>query len=304
MLLLTLYLPSKVLLVKVAGNHIVSSEMILDAASSGGIYFGASRQRIRSEKVKNILLSKIPQLQWAGINTYGCIAEISVLEKKQPVQMSARCGVTSIVAARDGVITSMHVSSGMPMCKPGQAVKSGEVLVSGYIDCGICVYGTTANGEIYADTMQRISAKIPNNYSEKVSILPLAKKYTLILGKKRINLYKGSGISGATCGKMYEEHYWSLPGGIQLPLGFIEETWSMPENLQSVVFSEERTKPILEMFSKNYIEENMLAGTVISSNQDFIRLEDVDILSSRLLCNEMIGRVRIEEMVNLYEEDN
>jgi sporulation protein YqfD len=175
MLILTLYLPSKVLLVKVTGNHIVSSEMILDAASSGGIYFGASRQRIRSEMVKNILLSKIPQLQWAGINTYGCIAEISVQEKKQPVKMSARCGVTSIVAARDGVITSMHVSSGLPMCKPGQAVKSGEVLVSGYIDCGICVYGTTANGEIYADTMQRISAKIPNNYSEKVSILPLAK---------------------------------------------------------------------------------------------------------------------------------
>jgi hypothetical protein len=78
----------------------------------------------------------------------------------------------------------------------------------------------------------------------------------------------------------------------------------MPENLQSVEFSEERTKPILEIFSKNYIEENMLAGTVISSNQDFIRLEDVDILSSRLLCNEMIGRVRIEEMVNLYGEDS
>ena len=36
---------------------------------------------IRSEKVKNSLLQRIPQLQWAGINTDGCVAVISVREK-------------------------------------------------------------------------------------------------------------------------------------------------------------------------------------------------------------------------------
>lgn len=48
--------------------------------------------------MKNALLSAIPELQWAGVNTYGCRAVISVRErtlperKPEPENRGQHCG--------------------------------------------------------------------------------------------------------------------------------------------------------------------------------------------------------------------
>ena len=76
--LLAMYLPSRVLFIRVEGNMQIPDRQILAAAEECGIRFGASRREVRSEKVKNALLSSVPQLQWAGVNTAGCVATISV----------------------------------------------------------------------------------------------------------------------------------------------------------------------------------------------------------------------------------
>ena len=68
-LFLTLFLPTKILFVQVEGNVTVPSQRIIEAASDCGIGFGALRRDMRSEKIKNALLSRIPELQWAGVNT-------------------------------------------------------------------------------------------------------------------------------------------------------------------------------------------------------------------------------------------
>ncbi len=78
---LTLFLPSRILFVQVEGNAAVPARQILEAAAESGLAFGTSRRQVRSEKVKNALLSKIPQLQWAGVNTSGCVATVSVRER-------------------------------------------------------------------------------------------------------------------------------------------------------------------------------------------------------------------------------
>ena len=125
LLLGTLMIPRFVYFVQVTGNVSVPKNQILEAAKESGIAFGASRREVRSERVKNALLSKIPQLQWAGINTRGCVAVISVREKTTTQDPDEEHYVSSIVAARDGVVLNCTASRGNLLCAEGQGVREG-----------------------------------------------------------------------------------------------------------------------------------------------------------------------------------
>ena len=119
------FLPTRILFVRVEGNSRIPENRIIRAAEDSGIRFGASRKNVRSEKVKNSLLDKIPQLQWAGVNTSGCTAVISVRERAANREEPESSGVSSIVADRDGYILSCTVTQGTAQVQPGQSVQNG-----------------------------------------------------------------------------------------------------------------------------------------------------------------------------------
>ena len=75
---ISLFLPTRILVIEVEGNQRIPSRKILEAAENTGIKLFASCAQVRSEKMKNELLCAIPELQWAGINTQGSKAVISV----------------------------------------------------------------------------------------------------------------------------------------------------------------------------------------------------------------------------------
>ena len=126
LLFLTLFLPTRVLFVRVEGNSALPDRKILEAAETLGIRFGASRRGVRSERIKNALLGAIPELQWAGVNTRGCTAVISVRERTPEEKAGEEENrVGSVVAARDGVVVSCTVLEGTAKCTPGQAVRQG-----------------------------------------------------------------------------------------------------------------------------------------------------------------------------------
>ena len=79
---MTLFIPTRVFFVRVIGNTNVSDKRIIDASNQCGIRFGAPRRSIRNENFKNDILTTIPELEWAGINTQGCVATIIVREKE------------------------------------------------------------------------------------------------------------------------------------------------------------------------------------------------------------------------------
>ena len=65
-LLFSWWLSGRVLFVKVEGNIQISDRLIIEQAANCGIYFGAAKKDVRSQQIKNSLLSNIPLLQWAG----------------------------------------------------------------------------------------------------------------------------------------------------------------------------------------------------------------------------------------------
>ena len=287
-------LPGRVLILEVEGNLEVPARQILEAAEECGIRFGASSRAVRSEKMKNALLSQLPQLQWAGINTYGCRAVITVRERQQEEKIHGQQEVSSIVALRDGVILSCTVTRGNGLVVPGQAVQEGQVLISGYTDQGLCILAARAEGEILAQTRRDLTVKTPSETGVRTENGSSRTKYSLIIGKKRINFYKGSGISDSSCVKMYWEYVLTLPGGYKLPLAFRKETETdcrVAENIRE----EDMVRAELMDFAREYLRHQMIGGSVTGQTESF-RSSGVYVLEGQYQCQEMIGRVRPEEI--------
>ncbi len=303
MFLLSIYIPSRVLFISIEGNTSVPAKLILEAAEECGIRFGVSRRKIRSEVMKNSLLQKVPQLQWAGINTSGCTAVISVKEKSTVDEKSeSDHGVCSIVATRDGIIQNCTVYQGNPLCTVGQAVKAGETLVSGYLDCGIITKAIHAKAEIRALTLRDLEVVTPTPIEVRGVCYKQRVNYRLLIGKKVINLSKDSGNYATTCAKIYSETYLQLPGGFRLPVAVVKETQYFYEKNQETSAASDADQ-WLTNYAKDHLQDTMLAGEIISEKTDVSSDGSATYLSGKYTCMEIIGQTKYELTI-LKDEEN
>lgn len=294
-LLLVFWVPTRVLFVSVSGNSSVPEKQILEAAENCGITFGASRKRVRSEGVKNALLERIPQLQWVGVNTTGCHAVISVREKKITEEIPDIGFPASIVAARDGYVLFCTAEKGSVAVTPGQLVRSGQTLISAYTDCGLCVRAERAKGEIFAQTKRSVECITPQFRLQKRNCGQVRRKISLLLRKKRIFLWKDSGIWEGSCGRMYEEYYITLPGDFRLPVALCVEEFYPYESTETEM-DQTMAETALQIFGRRYLREQMVAGQVIDGDATVTQGNGVYQLTGEYTCLEMIGQLRLEQI--------
>ena len=121
-------------------------------------------------------------------------------------------------------------------------------------------------------------------------------KFSILVGKNLIKLYKDSGISDARCVKMYSENYLTLPGNFQLPIAFVKET-EIYYDTQSSVSSEDDTFSWVEAQAEEYLKENMVAGKILYTAPNIYLQEDVVFLEGTYSCLEMIGQNYSEEII-------
>ena len=299
MFVLTLVLPTRVLFVEVTGNTQLPDQLVLDAAKAAGIHFCASRREVRSEEVKNELIGRLPQLQWAGVNTYGCRAVISVRERIQNTDEMNRFAVSNIVASSDGVITSCTVTQGTRLCEAGQAVRKGQVLISGYTDCGLHIVTNRAAGEIFAQTRREFSTITPSQCLIRKEKTGDWTNYALRIGKKRINFYKGSGISDGTCVKMYLEYNLTLPGGFHLPVALIKEEITGFQTTQQQADVTDAEK-LLSDFAEDYLRSHMVAGSIKDRQEQIYHGNGYFRMDGIYGCMESIGREQREQIGDFH----
>ena len=279
----------------------VPSKIILEQAERCGIAFWANRREVRSERMKNALLSSIPELQWAGVNTYGCTAMISVEERQEPENKPREYRVSRMVALRDGVITSCTATAGNLLCKPGQAVSAGEILISGYTDTGLTIRAERAQGVVYAMTSRHLEVVTPSNLVHMEETGSVSKKISLIIGKNRINFVKDSGNIGVGCGKIYKEYSVTLPGRFELPVKVAVETY-VQRNAEILPVQEDEAARLLYSFAQAYLRQQMIAGRIFGKQESSSLESDVFRLVGEYTCHEMIGQEKSEEIIDSYEQ--
>ncbi len=300
LLCLSLWVPGKIFFVQVQGNESIPAARIIEKAQSCGIGFGATRRQVRSEIIKNNLLSAMPELQWAGVNTYGCVAVITVREREDPPKEADPTGISSIVACQDGIIREITVLKGNGLVIPGQAVKAGQVLISGYTDCGLYIQGTFAQGEVYAITQREISAVFPTEYALRLEKIDQIQKISLIIGKNRINFEKDSGILGSSCVKIVQDYHLVLPGGFRLPVTL--QVQRISSYREEPIFRDNRA--FLQTYARDYVNSQMVAGRMEGVGHVFTELSGAVRLDGVYSCYEMIGIHRKEENLLDYGKDN
>ena len=295
MLLAVLYAPSRVWFVEGEGNETVPARKILLAAEECGVKFWAKSGEIRSEQVKNQILNLVPELQWAGVNFSGGLAVISVRERLPEEPVRERSSITNVVAARDGVIVSMSVLGGQSLCQVGQAVRAGELLVTGCVDLETHTQFTHADAEIYAMTQRTLTAVYPQTITRKAYTGQVIRRYSLVVGRKRINLSGNSGISDASCDKMTERKALTLPGGFSLPVTLVVETYRPYEAVQTQVPQAQAQAALCE-YAQRSVLGDMIAGKILGQEPAFREASGLFWMDMTCACQEMIARQRPAEL--------
>ena len=229
--ILTAALPRRVWFIRVEGNESVPARLILERAADCGVHFGAKAGDVRSEQVKNKLLFGIPELRWAGVNTSGCTAVITVAER-QPEEPAGEELPGDLIARTDGVVTEVILHRGTALVKAGDAVSEGQLLVSGLTDLGICTRADRAEGEVWALTRRDFQVVLPRETVERRENRGVVRKFSLLIGKKSVNFSNDSGILHGTCVKMRTVNYLTLPGGFRLPAALVTDTYFLRETEQ------------------------------------------------------------------------
>lgn len=282
------WVPRYVLFYQVVGNETVSSEEILRAMEEIGVGFWKLGTDIKPQWVKDRVLNQIPDLEWLTITQNGCRAQVIVRERTHMPETPSRKGYANVIATRDGVITSQSVLAGQPLHKVGDTVAEGDVLVSGLVDLERTYLLQRAQAEIYARTWRKTQAVTPS--------VCLTKQYTgekktvlwLEFGEKRIKIFGNSGISMASCDKMSERNKLVLPGGLELPVSWIKETYLVYEASETRL-SEEIQYKILQDYVREHAAQGMVAGQILNESWE-IDCDDACLrLTGVLECHEMIA---------------
>ena len=285
---LSLWLPGRILFFRVEGNELVPAAQILEAAADCGLTFGTARRALRSEQIKNALLSRLPQLSWAGVNTDGCVATVTVRERDRQERPPA--GIRGdIVAGRSGIVTDLTAAAGTPLCRPGQAVQKGDLLISGVQDLGICTRITPARGTVFARTGTRVEAVLPRETVQSAENGKTIRRVRVIFGKKHINLYSDSGILSPGCGKMREVIPLCLPGGWRLPVTLVVDTCEL-RRWNRCSRPAEAAEALLREQARREVLRRSVAGTILQEHLTFFREADRFRLAGTVSCREMIGR--------------
>lgn len=175
----------------------------------------------------------------------------------------------------------------------GQAVRAGQILISGFTDCGITIQATRAQGDVFALTQRKISVSTPQICQVRQLTGEKTTRFSLTLGKKRINFYKGSGISPSSCVKMYARYVLTLPGGFALPVALTKETVLTGQSEET---SREISEDFFQTFADDYLRSQMVAGRILHSDGRLLNLSDRYVFTCTYSCEEMIGMQRQEKI--------
>ena len=111
-----------------------------------------------------------------------------------------------------------------------------------------------------------------------------------LIGKKRVNLYIGSSISGDTCDKIVAREKWTLPGNIALPVDMITEELR-PYTLEEGRRSEAEALRLADLVLARQLEQALgEGGEVLERSLGYEIVGDTMLVTLSAECEEQIGQ--------------
>jgi len=247
-------LTSFIWIIDVSGGDITLHSDIRKQLLYNGLKIGAYSHSINHDELKNDILLNFPELSNITVNITGSHAYVNIYMKTPIPEIIDYSTPSNIISDYDGIIKSITVTSGTPEVSPGDTIMRGQLLAGGYMtgrSGGTVEFRSIA--DIRARTWEKHEIIIPAKTSKKEHTGVSKKKYALILGKNRINLYFGTGNSYTSCDKIIEKVQLTLPFGLKLPI-FLECCTVNEYISEEYTPSAEAVKNYLTQYADKYIE--------------------------------------------------
>lgn len=219
--------------VRVTGNDGMSEEEVLGELRACGFGVGSYIPSVQTEQLENRVLIASDRISWIAIRINGTVAEVQVIEHTPTPPAEARGRPANLIASADGQIELIELYRGNAVVSIGQAVRKGELLVSGlYESQTVGVRYTRAAGKILARTEREFVVEIPLSYEQKVYEEEKYGEIALNFFDFSLIFFKNSRNKEGICDIIKGEKTFSLPGGKRLPLSLSFER-VLPYTLQT-----------------------------------------------------------------------
>lgn len=238
--------------VDITGNETVPDGVIRQALAECGVDIGERWIGMSQDLVRNGVLLKIPSLRWMTVTMIGSRAHVIVRERYPYIEPVRDDDYAGIVAEKAGLVTAVYALRGTAETEPGRMLLPGDTVIGGYATGRFGVLGPVrAEGWAEARTWRELTAAAPLSVSVKEPAGGTRTRFALILGKTRINFYKGSSICPAECDKIIERHALAR-GGV----------FTLPVSVETISFVPYRTEPQRAEELRGELEETLMTELV------------------------------------------
>ena len=204
--------------IEVEGNETLEAQEVVGELNACGFGIGSYIPRLATEQLENEVLIASDRIAWIAIRMEGTVATVQVIERREAPPTEDSSKPANLVAARDGQIEQLLLYRGNCMVGIGQAVRKGELLVSGLYDSSVSPYRyTRASGEVLARTQRELYVEIPFTYTQKSYGKEKVESVTLKILGFSLKIFKNSRNDGGSCDIIKEDHNLSLPFVSDLP---------------------------------------------------------------------------------------
>ena len=211
--------------IDVKGNTTISKDNILNECLKLGIDIGSNRKQVDTYSAKQQLGMHFKDIAWVSLNIEGSRLTVNISEavdNKKEIQ-----NPRNIVALCDGVIKRIEITKGMKNIEINQAVKKGDVLVSGIVENTENIHYLSAEGSVIAETNHSFDKTVSKQHkslmqTSKRSIRRVFKFFWL-----NIPLYL-SDVNFK--GESYIEYKKATLFGNELPIGFTRRVFTETHN--------------------------------------------------------------------------
>ena len=254
--------------VHIEGNVRNSTETILDFLKEQGVSHGMSKKKVDCSEIAASVRRKFSQVTWVSARIEGTRLLLEIREGISRKNIKEDMTACDLTADKAGVITEMVVRSGIPVKKPGDICKKGELLVSGELHIMNDSQEIVRKEYVHADADIYISRKIsyyqefPMKYQAEESVGKVKKGVYFRLGCFYLGLYRTAG-QNQWC--MMEEYPLRITENLVLPV-WIGKTkmreYRKTEKLYTEKEAVREAGRIFRLYEKKLLE----SGTKITEN--------------------------------------
>lgn len=242
--------------ISVEGNDTVSDAEVLYTLEKLGFSVGSYIPDVDFYNICHEFILENENVSWISVNMEGTSARVKLIEADKKGDNGSNGTPSNLVAKIDGIIVRTETANGEVCVKAGEAVKKGQLLISGVVEIGQGQNTgrymlTRSEGRIYAMTERILTVEVALSGTETVQKDAILAKKTLKFFGKSIKLKENSSILQNGCDIIKEERRVVLFEGagsgwqIPLPVEIISEYVCITEE-REYSYTEDEARAVAE----------------------------------------------------------